>query len=100
MANDDDIERLLREVEALEGKAKPPAIAPGKEVAETAESTEGRSRGSWVALAAVGGGAAGFVIGSLLFFLPFVDGFSTALGAALGAALAGFIGGPPQWYRK
>lgn len=102
VAADDDIERLLREVESLEHgqRAQPPANAPRKDVAQTPqEDTGGMSRATWAALAALGGGAAGFVIGSLLFFLPGVDGFSTALGAALGAALVAFASGPPQRFR-
>lgn len=103
MANDDDIERLLREVEALESggsAAKPPAKAQSNEVAATDTDEGGRSRTSWALVAAAGGAAAGFIIGTLLGFLPLVDGLSTGLGAAVGAFLAALIGGPPGWYRK
>jgi hypothetical protein len=103
MANDDDIERLLREVEALESggrAAKPPAKAQSREVAKTDSDEGGRGRTGWALVAAAGGGAAGFIIGTLLGFLPLVDGLSTGLGAAVGAFLAALIGGPPGWYRK
>ena len=104
MASDDDIERLLREVEALESggsKAQPPVPAQGREPAkQEAPSESGGGRVGWSLIAAAGGGAAGFIIGTLLGFLPLVDGLSTALGAALGAALAALISGPPGWYGK
>jgi len=104
MANDDDIERLLREVEALESggaaKALPPASASGRDVAKAPDDAAGSSRKAWVALAAASGGVAGFVLGSMLFFLPWVNGPSTAIGAALGAAIAALIGGPPRWFDK
>jgi hypothetical protein len=101
-SSDDDIARLLREVEALESggrsKTPPPAVPQGKEAVPQQEG--GSRRGLWTLLAAVGGGAFGFLVGSLLFFLPWVDGMSTSVGAALGAALAAFISGPPRWMEK
>jgi hypothetical protein len=104
MASDDDIERLLREVEALESgpsKAQPPVPAQSREPAKQQSASEsGGGRTSWALIAAAGGGAAGFIIGTLLGFLPLVDGLSTGLGAAIGAAIAALIGGPPGWYRK
>jgi hypothetical protein len=98
MANDDDIERLLREVEALESggrSAQPPAKPQSREVARQDDEESGRGRTGWALIAAAGGGAAGFIIGTLLGFLPLVDGLS-----AVGAFLAALIGGPPGWYRK
>lgn len=98
---DDDIERLLREVDALtnSGKAQPPATKPEK-AGPPAESGDGSSRrGAWVAASAVGGGLFGLIAGTLLWFLPWISGMSTALGAALGAALVGFVSGPPRWFR-
>ncbi len=103
MASDDDIERLLREVEALESgarKAQPPAKAQPKEVAQQDDEAGGGGRTGWALIAAAGGGAAGFIIGTLLGFLPLIDGLSTGVGAAVGAFLAALIGGPPGWYRK
>lgn len=105
MASDeDDIARLLREVDAVTGTgAAQPAPnrkeQPGKEVATTAESAGMGARTKWVAIAAAGSGIVGFVGGTVLAFMPFVDGFSTAIGAAAGAALTAAVGGPPRWLR-
>lgn len=95
---DDDIERLLREVEALEGK-RPASPAPKSESApEPAEGGSGRM--SWTLVSALGGGGAGFLVGLLLGFLPWVSAMSTAIGAALGAALVALIAGPPSWFGR
>lgn len=105
MASDDDeIARLLREVDAVTGTgAAQPAPArrdqPGKEVATTDAGAGMGARTKWVAIAAAGSGLLGFVGGTVLAFLPFVDGFSTAIGAAAGAALTAAVGGPPRWLR-
>jgi hypothetical protein len=106
MVGDDDIERLLREVDALEGgrgqqQSGVPAKQQGKQV-QTAGGDPGGSGGSrrlaWVALSGAGGAVTGFVIGALLTILPWVSSMSTAVGAALGAALVALISGPPRWF--
>lgn len=96
MASDDDIERLLREVEALKS-GPPPAQPPARQEKAIAQPKESK-RLVWGAVAAVGGGAAGFLIGTLLGFLPWVSSMSTAVGAALGAFLVALISGPPGWF--
>lgn len=100
-AEDDEIARLLREVDAMTGTAggeaqKPAEPTPSTEVEPVAE--QGRSgRGRWIPIATVAGGAAGAVVGGILWMLPFVDPVSTGIGAAGGAALAAAFGRPPKW---
>lgn len=99
MAGDDDIDRLLREVSALEsGPAK--ALPPAEQEKTVKPTKDGTSSGrlAWGGVAAVGGAAAGFLIGTLLGFLPWVSSMSTAVGAALGAFLVALISGPPRWF--
>ena len=100
---DDDIERLLREVDALESGGAKQAQPPAKRSAEPAPSEDsggGMSRTRWAALSAAGGGVGGFIVGSVLFFLPWIDGPSTAIGAAAGAAVTGLVSGPPNRFQK
>jgi len=110
MASDDDeIARLLREVDAVTGTGAAPSepvqreqsgkARSGKEVVTTADGAGMGARTKWVGIAAAGSGLVGFVGGTVLAFLPFVDGFSTAIGAAAGAALTAAVGGPPRWLR-
>jgi uncharacterized membrane protein YfcA len=81
MSNDDDIERLLREVEGVTGgggsTAQPPAKRP-----EAAPATTPSSGGSGTALvisAVIG------IIGLLLGFLPLVPDLWLGLAAFLGS---------------
>jgi hypothetical protein len=103
MADDDDIEALLREIDqmnAAEGKAPDKAVVPAKAGKEAAKAEEGRSpRVTWTLIATVGCGGVGFVVGLLLAFLPLISPLSTAVGAALGGAIAALVGGPPKWLR-
>ena len=100
MSDPDDIERLLAEINAMDnaparrdsGTVEP---ASGKEIER---SGNGRGRMSWVGISAIGGGVVGLIVGSILFFLPWVSAMSTGVGAALGAAVVALISGPPGWY--
>ena len=100
MADDQDIERLLAEIDAMDNpgkQAKPTPKATGSEVAKT-DDAGGRGRGAWALGAGVGAGVAGGITGSLLWFVPFVDPASTGIGAALGGALVGGLSGAPKWF--
>lgn len=108
-ADDDDLARLMKEIEEFDKSsgAAPAAPTPQptgsaevakKQSSEVAERGSG-SRAKWAAIAAVGAGVVGFLVGSVLFILPGVDGWSTGLGAALGGAVVAFVSGPPKWLR-
>lgn len=86
---DDDIERLLREIQQASGGAVEPVQ----------ESTKG-SRLGFAALAAIGSGVAGAAGGLLLWFLPFVGPVTTSIGAALGGFITALIAGPPRWFTR
>jgi hypothetical protein len=112
MGQQDDLDRLLREIDAM--NAGNPASAPKGEVAprpgsapatpsrgEAARSEAKGTRGgrlAWTGVSAVGAGAAGGVLGTVLTFLPAVSTLSTAVGAAVGGALVAFVSGPPRWF--
>lgn len=107
-ADDDDLARLMKEIEEFDRStgASPAAPTPqptgsaevAKRSSDVAERSSG-SRGKWAVIAAVGAAVAGFFVGSVLWFLPYVNGPSMALGSALGAALVALISGPPKWLR-
>lgn len=97
---DDDIERLLREVNALNASATgsgstnvPATSSPGIPAKKEASSAGGR-----LAFALASGavlGVAGWFGGLLM---PFVGSFSAGVGAAFGAFAAALIAGPPRWF--
>lgn len=93
---DDDIERLLREVNAMNSPAGQPAKAPQNTPARATESSGGA--GGRIVFA-VGSGA---VLGVAGWFggliMPFVGSFSAGVGAAFGAFVAALIAGPPRWF--
>lgn len=96
MSQDDEIARLLREVDAVTGggsapsdsaKSSPPAAStgasPGKEVAETGSDTT-----SHMLMAAIAGGVVGLLVAWIFGIIPFLGNIDS-----LRYALAGFIGG-------
>lgn len=103
MSNEpEDIDRLLREVEAM-NVGQPPATRPDAQppAAPAGPPTAtGRGRGAWTGVGAVGGLAAGGLVGTVLAFLPSVGPLQTAVGAALGGAVMAFASGPPDWFRR
>lgn len=100
---DDDIERLLREVNAMNNPNSPtsgrpsPETATSKDLAKKDDSSGGGAGGRLAF--AVGSGAvlgvAGWFGGLLM---PFVGSFSAGVGAAFGAFVASLIAGPPRWF--
>lgn len=99
MSGDDELERLLREVDAtLTGGAKPPATSGAVTPAKAAGSTETEPRGraaSAVRTGVVAGAVCGVGVGTLTFFLawlPFIDNpVSSGMGAFVGAFLTGTV---------
>ena len=96
---DDDIERLLREVNAMNSPA-PSGKNLEKSSSRDVTNSEGSSGGAGGRLAfAVGSGVvlggAGWLFGLVM---PFVGSFSSGVGAALGAFTAALVAGPPRWF--
>ena len=89
MSGDDDIEKLLREVDALSagGQAKPPATRSAKDPAPKARG------GSPVRTGLIAGVVCGVGVGTatfLLQWLPLVGNpFNSAAGAFIGAFVTG-----------
>jgi hypothetical protein len=86
---DDDIERLLREIQQ--------SSTGGVQPAEEASSG---GRAGFAVLAALGSGAVGTIGGFLLWFVPFIGPISTGVGAAIGGFLTALIAGPPRWFSR
>jgi hypothetical protein len=103
MSQPDDIEKLLREIDAMNagGGGGVPA-KPEEKAIEPAAPAEpgGGGRLAWTGASAVGGLLVGGLTGTVLTFLPYVGTASTAVGAAIGAAAAAAVSGPPRWFNK
>ncbi len=102
--DDDELAKLMREIEQFDSApASPPANQsashPQAETSQEVATRDGSGKGKWVAVAAATSGVGGLVVGSVLWFIPFVNGPSTALGAALGGAIAALVGQPPKWLK-
>ena len=89
MAND-DVERLLREIQQANGGAVQPA----------AQESPSGGRFAFAVLAALGSGVIGALGGLLLWFVPFIGPITTGAGAALGGFLTALIAGPPRWFGR
>lgn len=87
MSDNDDIERLLREIDAgsPSTSAQPPAKRPESSPAKVPKESKGG--GSALAVSAVIG-VVGLILGSILGFLPYINGISLGLGGFLGAWIA------------
>ena len=91
MSDNDDIERLLREIDATSNppSAQPPARRQESSPATSEKTSKGAGTG--VAVAAVIG-VVGLVLGTILGFLPYINGISLGLGGFLGAYIAWTLG--------
>jgi len=93
---EDEIERLLREIDATSSPrpAAQPAPSSSREVA-TADSG---SAGGRLAFAVGAAGVTG--VGAWLFgvFTPWTDALDMGFAAAVAAFLTGLVAGPPKWF--
>lgn len=89
MAND-DIERLLREIQQGNGGTVEPA----------AQDSSSGGRLAFAVLAALGSGVVGAFGGLLLWFVPFIGPITMGVGAAFGGLLTALIAGPPRWFSR
>lgn len=83
---DDDVERLLREIQQSTGGVPAPAPKP--------EPSGAVGRVGFAIVAGVGGGGVAWFIGLVL---PFVSATSAGIGGITAAALTALIAGPPRW---
>ena len=104
---DDDIEKLLREIDAMNQGQRPagtpvPAQPAGTSAtaSQGSDGGSGTSRGAWAGAGAIGGLAVGGFVGTVLTFLPSVGTLPTAIGAAIGGAAVGFVSRPPAWFSR
>ncbi len=90
MSQPDDIDKLLREIDAMNARSGTgpalPAPAQNKAIEPATSPSSGSGRVAWAGASAIGGLLVGGVTGTILTFLPSVSTVSTAVGAALGAA--------------
>lgn len=109
---EDDIERLLREIQATTSGSSTasgagdasagstPARRPDSSPAERSRDVEAASgsAGGRIAFGAVAGGITG--VGAFLFgvFTPFTDALDMGFAAAVAGFLTGIVAGPPRWF--
>lgn len=93
---EDEIERLLREIDATSG-AKPAPAPAGKPAAEVARPDDGKPGGRVVFAV---GAAAVTGVGAWVFgvFTPWTDAVDMGFAAAAAAFLTGLVAGPPRWF--
>ncbi len=93
---EDEIERLLREIDATTAKpiAQPPAPKASAEVARSDDSSSGgRLVFAGIAAAALGFGA--FLFG---IFTPWTDALDMGVAGAGAAFITALVAGPPRWF--
>ncbi len=99
-SQDDDLERLLREVEAAtSGTAPKRADVPATTGGATPARQQGEAAGGRFAMAVRTGLVSGGIVAALVFgfvfflqWLPFIDNpLSSAIGAFVGGFLTGFV---------
>lgn len=101
MSQPDDIERLLREIDAMNAGSGSSAALPAgpqkKAIEPASQGSRGSGRVPWAGASAVGGLMVGGLAG---LFLPGMGMVQGGLAAALGAVVTGFVSGPPDWFRR
>jgi len=96
---EDEIERLLREVQQQSGATPPATPASSGSVAKPSSDAEG---GGVSRVAFAGGSAVVLGVGGWLFgvLTPFTTATELGLGAAVGAFVTGLVAGPPRWMSR
>lgn len=101
MSQPDDIEKLLREIDAMNAGsgqgAALPAPAQKKEIEQAPSTAGGSGRVAWAGASAIGGLVVGAVAGLLLPGMGTIEG---GIAAMLGAVTTGFLSGPPAWFHR
>ena len=96
---EDEIERLLREIDAT-SSTKPPATpaTPATPASREVAKADNGTAGGRVAFAVGAAGVTG--IGAWLFgvFTPWTDALDMGFAAAVAAFLTGLVAGPPKWF--
>lgn len=97
---DDDIERLLREVDALNSGKPAPANVPAKADASVPAKSDAKQSSARLAFAV----GATVVLAPVTWFvgliLPFQSAVSAGIGGAIAAFVTAFIAGPPRWFSR
>ena len=99
---DDEIERLLREIDATKASAAGPSSGAVEKKSQSPATTEGSTGGrlAFAVASGVGMGVVAFGAGAFLWLVPFIN--PSALDMGFGGAIAGFltglIAGPPRWF--
>jgi len=95
---DDEIERLLREIDAANASATGKPTGDVAKVSKDVERTKGGGgRLAFSVVAAVGLGAATWFVGLIL---PFTSAVSAGIGGAIAAFVTAMIAGPPRWFSR
>ncbi len=101
MSQPDDIDKLLREIDAMNARsgqgAALPAPAQNKAIEQAPSPSGGSGRVAWTGASAVGGLLVGAVAGLLLPGMGTIEG---GLAAMIGAVVTGFVSGPPTWFSR
>ena len=93
---EDEIERLLREIDAT--SSPKPAAQPAPSSSREVAKADGGSAGGRLAFAVGAAGVTG--VGAWLFgvFTPWTDALDMGFAAAVAAFLTGLVAGPPKWF--
>lgn len=91
---EDEIEKLLREIDAAQGSPPPARQESAPPVRRDQDKPSG-GRFAFAAVAGVGLGATTFVFAVLT---PFTDAFQMGAAGAFAGFLTALIAGPPRWF--
>lgn len=97
---DDEIERLIREVDAMNSGKPAPSNVPAKASGSVPAKGDGKQSSGRLAFAV----GATVVLAPVTWFvgliLPFQSAVSTGIGGAIAAFITAFVAGPPRWFSQ